>query len=670
MLRSLGTEAERIPVEIGEAAGLFRSLLAGRRVLVLLDNAFDAEQVRPLLPGAPGCHVLVTSRDRLTGLVATHGARSLTLDVLDRVEAVAVLEQVLGRSASAAESESIDELARICAYLPLALRIAAANVAGRPEASVADQVVALREGDLLARLEVAGDPQVAVRAAFDQSYVRLSPDARALFRLAACTPGTSLTVASAAALTGTDHATSARLLEMLAKAHLLETRTPDRYAYHDLLHRYANDRARAEDGATQRRAAVHRLCAWYLHCVDVAALLLYPRAVRLPVEVTDTPPAPFDDEAGGLAWLDAEWANLAATITAAAADRPPAMVWALADALRGFLWTHRNPVDHLAIASAALEAATDDGDLAAQAAAEMNLGDAYQCRSAYPQAIAHYTRGRDLARRAGRPAIEAGNVLNLGNIAGDVGNLAEAIEHQTTALALFRGLDEAKGGASALGNLGNLHWERGDLDRATEYQHEALALYRKIDNRVGEAACLDSLGEIALVHGQLDVADRHLTEALRLHREVGDRYGEAYGLGCLAMLQIHCGEPGRALDLARTALRLAEEIGDRRTQAETHNTLGAASLSLGQPDQATHHYQCALDLARETGTRYAETIALLGLAGNPSGRRRPCRRQRGRRARAEPGSRRGLRPTRGTGPDDPRRRRPGPRRAFAGGRGG
>jgi hypothetical protein len=247
LLRGLGVEADRVPVEVEEAAGLYRSLLAGRRMLVVLDNARSAAQVRPLLPGTPGCVALITSRDRLDGLVATHSAHRLTLDVLAPTEAINLLARILGQTRATPEPEAAAELAGVCAFLPLALRIAAANLICQPGQSIASYVGRLRQGDRLAGLAIEGDPQAAVRVAFDLSYQRLAPDAQRVFRLLGIVPGPELSAPAAASLTGMAVAEAERLLDQLTAAHLIKLRAPGRFAFHDLLRLYAWERAEQED---------------------------------------------------------------------------------------------------------------------------------------------------------------------------------------------------------------------------------------------------------------------------------------------------------------------------------------------------------------------------------------------------------------------------------------
>jgi DNA-binding SARP family transcriptional activator/DNA-binding XRE family transcriptional regulator len=281
-LRALGVPAEQVPVEPALAADLFRTLLAGKRMLLLLDNARSAEQVRPLLPGSPGCLVLATSRNRLSGLVAKEGAGRLILDVLTPSEAVGLMARILAKEWVAAERQAAEELAELCGLLPLALRIAAANLAGQRGQSIAGYVARLRQGDRLVELAVDGDPQAAVRTSFDCSYAVLEPDDRRVFRLLGLMPGPEFTGPAAAALAGIAVGQAERVLDRLASAHLLESRAPGRFGFHDLLRRYACDRSEGEDGDVERQAAISRLYDWYLHTADAADRLLYPEKLRRP----------------------------------------------------------------------------------------------------------------------------------------------------------------------------------------------------------------------------------------------------------------------------------------------------------------------------------------------------------------------------------------------------
>jgi transcriptional regulator with XRE-family HTH domain len=404
LLGGLGLAVDKMPVEVELAAGLYRSLMSGRRMLVVLDNALDPDHVRQLLPGSPGCVVLVTSRDGLAGLVASHGARRLSLDVLLADEAVALLARVLGEERVAAQPTAAAELAALCGCLPLALRIAAANLACHPGQPIAAIVGELRAGDPLGELAARGDPQTAVRSAFDLSYRRLPSDAQRLFRLLSLVPVAEVTVPAAAALAADRADRLRRPLEALVGAHMVEQRGPGRFGFHDLLRRYARERVERDDGDRAATDAVERLMDWYLRTADAAAKLVYPHLLRLPLPEADggTPVASFADAAGASDWLDTERSNLVATVQYAASHGPRATGWLLADTLRGYFLLRRHTVDWLTVAEAAVAAATRDGNLRARAAAQLNLSPSIR-RPATPLGRPSTTPARSVgpARRDG-----------------------------------------------------------------------------------------------------------------------------------------------------------------------------------------------------------------------------------------------------------------------------
>ena len=368
LLRALGVPGEEIPVDQQAAAGRYRSLLADRRVLILLDDAADADQVRPLFPAGPGCLVMVTSRDRLSGLVARDGAHRLSIEQLTPGEARTLLSRILGPERAQAEPDAVDELARACTYLPLALHLAAVDLTNRAMPTIADYVVAFRTGDRLDALEVDGDERTGVRRAFDMSYRTLNESARRLLRLTGLVPGPHLTAEAAAALLGCSVRHAARLLEQLAAAHLLGQRMPGRYGCHDLVRDYAAGRAKAEDPAGLRSEALLRLYLWYLSSAATAAKMLYPHRLRLPlpsIASTDvTVWIAFEDDAAAWTWLDTERDNLVGVIRQAARFGPRRIVWQLADVLRGYFWLGMHTVDWAEAARLSLAAAEADGDVA------------------------------------------------------------------------------------------------------------------------------------------------------------------------------------------------------------------------------------------------------------------------------------------------------------------
>jgi tetratricopeptide (TPR) repeat protein/transcriptional regulator with XRE-family HTH domain len=616
LLYGLGVAPEQIPVEVEAAAGLYRTLLADRRVLVLLDNARSAEQVRPLLPASPGSLVLVTSRDRLTGLAARDGARRLPLGVLAPAEAAELLARLLGRDRVLAEPDAAAELARACAFLPLALRIAAANLADQPGRRIAEYTSELRAGNRLALLVVDGDHHSAVKAAFDLSYQGLAPDSRRLFRLLGLLPGQDVTVEAAAALARLAPQHARVLLGRLAAAHLVDQHAPGRFSFHDLLRDYAADRARRDCGDADRAAAIGRLLGWYLATADAARGLLYPARVGLEPPEGDPrlSPAVFGNEQEALAWLDRERANLLAAIHRAAADGPPAMAWLLADALRGYFAARRLHADWEAAARSGLAAATDGDRPAAQSAMHLSLGDLHQSVGRYREAIAQYTAALGQARRAGWVRIQAAILGNLGCVHTNLGQLEEAARYHTAAQALNRQAGRRGWQAINLGNLGIVNAELGRLLQAVDNHTSALAAYQEIGSRDDEAAARSSLGTALRQLGHLDDARDQLTRALLLNRTVGDRHGEAVNLNDLAAVHCEAGRHAEALDLARAALALARDIHDRDSEALVSNTLAAIQRSLGDPHAALGHSRDALRFARELGSRHPEVVALLGLA--------------------------------------------------------
>jgi DNA-binding SARP family transcriptional activator/tetratricopeptide (TPR) repeat protein len=614
-LHALGVPPEQVPVDVEEAAGVYRTLMANRRMLVLLDNAGSAEQVRPLLPGSPTCRVLVTSRGQLGGLVAYEGARRLVLDVLAPEEATALVTRIVGAERVRAEPEAVAELARLCAYLPLGLRIAAANLTARPTRSIADYAEELRSGNRLASLVVEGDDQAPIRAAFDLSYAALPADARGLFRQLGLAPGPDVSIEAAAALAGTTAAEAARLLDQLAGAHLIDPYGAGRYGFHDLLRLYAAQLAEEVDGRAERDAAVGALLRHYLSTVDQAARLVYPESVRLPF-AADGPPAPpaFGDHAQARAWLDAEYANLLAAIRYAAGSDPPHLAWLLASALNGYFKQRRSVVDWLASAAAAGAAADAAGDLPAQAATQLMLGDANRLQSRFRSAAEHYRRGLDHARQAGWLDGQAAILVALANINWQSGRLPEAARDLAESLALYERTGRLAGRAALLTNLGLMYQELGQLREAAAELGEAAASFDKAGSVYSAAVTWCNLGETLHWLGRSDEALESLTKALAGHREVGSGIGAADTQRVLATVHRDAARLEVALELARAALAGAREAEDRRSETDGLNTLGSVYRQLGETVRAAEHHERALGLAREADLHFPAVEALVGLA--------------------------------------------------------
>ena len=616
LLRSLGTPAERIPADESRAAALYRSTLAGRRVLIVLDNARSSDQVRPLLPGSRGCAVVVTGRDRLTGLVAQEGVRLVPLDVLSAREAQLLLVRLLGTERVDAERGAADELARACAYLPLAVRIAAADIAGRPGATIAGYLDRLAAGDRLAVLQADDDPAASVPATLALSYRALpAPEAR-LFRLLGLVPGPGFTAAAAASLAATPVPEVTRRLQRLVRGHLVAEPAPGRYSFHDLLRLYSRQLATAEEGPSGVDAATGRLFGYYLHRADASATLLYAGMTRLPIPPADPalPPLEFDDPAGALAWLEAELSNLvSAGVAAAGADEHRPTAWLLADSLRGYFWRSRQVADWSTMATAAAAAAEEAGDHRVRAATERGLADLHQVAGHTRPAIDRYANAADQARLAGWSDGEAAAIVNLGILLYQTGQLTGAADCFARALVIDQRDGRVAGQAADSSNLGEVNHQLGRLAAAARALTDALVLLRQLGSLPAEADAHCNLGEVEHERGRLDRAVAELTGALELHRRIGSAVGATHDLACLATVHRDTGDLARAREHAEAALAAAAELDDLRLVAKAYNTSASVELCLGNVELAVDRHQRALESARQAEARGSEISALLGI---------------------------------------------------------
>ncbi|GIH17422.1 SARP family transcriptional regulator [Rugosimonospora africana] len=611
-LRTLRVPEERIPTGQDELAGLFRSLVAGRRFLILLDNAADADQVVPLLPGDARCLVVVTSRDRLGALVATQGARRLTLDVFDEDEARALLRAVLGTDRITAEEDACADLVRLCGHLPLALRIAAARLDDQHSTPIAEYAATLAAAGPLGGLAIDEDPQVAVRAVMDASYVQLTGDERRLFVLLDLVRGPDFTAEVAAALTGWSVSRAETALDRLAAGHLLNA-AGTRYAMHDLVRIFCAEHAGSEPDGGDLDAARERMFGWYLHQSDAAARLLYPQIVRLelPPAPAGLPPVGFGDHGDARAWLSAELPNLLAAIEFAG---PRPVAWLLADALRGYFWQTRRTLDWRRAAEAGLAAAAERGDLAAQAAGRLSLGQMSYCSRLYPLAIEHYTAALAQSRDVGWPQAQAAILTNLASVVADTGRPAEALEHLLAALPINRAEGWRAGEAITLGNLGLVAASAGRLAEAENWYLQALTLHREGQSYASTAVILGNLADIEILTDRPSAALRHATESLNLARKVGRLDAETLALIYLADVEGARGDLAVMLQRATEAVRLMSTGNDLQIEAMARNSLGRAFGRCGDHRAALDQHAAARRLAIETGSRFVEVEALIGLA--------------------------------------------------------
>lgn len=614
MLRSIGVAPEKVPVEESEAAALFRSQMAGRKMLLVLDNAHSAEQVRPLLPGGSGTLVLVTSRNSLGGLVAREGARRLSLDVLTPEEALSLLTQLLGPSRVAASPSAVADLARACAYLPLALRVAAASLLDRPHRSVASHVSALLSRGPLDALAIEDDPSTAVRAAFDQSYQDIPADVQRTFRLLGLIPGPDFTVEAVAALADLSHAQADRHLSRLATAHLITQIGPDRYAFHDLLRAYATERAAADP--VSATSATHRLYDWYLSHVYAAADLLYPAYIRLPMPAEDLGyQCRWESSQEAVSWLDMEDQNLVAAVENAGRRGLSEYSWLLAGVLRGYFARRRHLETWLTAALAALHAAQTYGDSRAQSSAQLTLAQTYQVMGRYELAREHLLLATRLSHAAGWRQMEAACIGNMGGVLYEIGSMEEAETHCRRSLQLKREIGWKRGEPSALGNIAYIAFRAGRLTEAADLMKEAARASEVAGLKEIQSACLADLGEIFIELGRYEEAMSHLEAALRRKAEVCDRVGTALALVEMARVHLIRGSADEAKSIVSRAYALAVEL--RSSQVEAMSTILDASVDAaqGRLDGAVTKFMRAADLAHGfSGSRYPQVLAALGLA--------------------------------------------------------
>jgi DNA-binding SARP family transcriptional activator/tetratricopeptide (TPR) repeat protein len=563
LLDGLGVPPERVPPTLDAQTALYRSLLADRRMLILLDNARDAEQARPLLPGTSTALVVVTSRHLLTPLVAAEGAEPLTLDVLSTVEARELLGRRLGPGRVAAEPEAVDAIIAACARLPLALCVAAARARQThfPLAALAEEL-----GEAGDRLDVldAGDPASQVRAVFSWSYKALPPAAARLFRLLGLHPGPDISVAAASSLAGASRQETRRLLTDLARANLLVEHVPGRYAFHDLLHAYASDLTRSHDPEGERRAATGRLVDHYLHTAHAADRLVYPHRDPIPLALgphrPGTSPEHLANFEEAMSWFGAEHPVLLAVLRQAADAGLDAHAWQLAWATSTFLdrrgfWHERAAAWHTAV-----DAARRVGDQAAQASALRIVGHTDTRLGRYDDAYVHLRHALDLFRRGGDPAGQARVEHNLAMLRERQGDLRPALGHAQRALTGYEVAGHLRGQAHALNAVGWYHALLGDHTQALTWCERALILAQKIGDREAEAVTWDSLGYAHHGAGHHTRAADCYQHALVLLRDVGDRYYEANTLTRLGDSYRDAGDP-RAGAAWLEALAILDELG-------------------------------------------------------------------------------------------------------------
>ncbi|MFE9192904.1 ATP-binding protein [Micromonospora sp. NPDC007208] len=557
-VNALAGPADRPSTDLEEQVARYRSLLSGQRMLVVLDNAGDADQVRPLLPGAPGCFVLVTSRDQFLGLVSANGADPITLDVMSAAESRELLARRLGTRRLAAEPEAVDAIVSASAGLPLALSVVAARAAIHSDFRLLELAAHLRPA--AGRLDAfdGGEPVTNLRLVMSWSYRTLDAHTARLFRLLSVHPGPDFAAEAAASLAGIAPAQARRHLAELTRAHLLSEHRPGRFTYHDLLRAYAAELTATEDSEANRHAARSRLLDHYLSVAYAADELLYPQRDRLPVDPPGpgVAPVPLADRDQALWWFTDEHPVLLSVLRLASDhgfDRHTShLAWAITTYLnqRGY-WE-----DWIGSLQAALSAAVRLTDDRAEAYAHGVLGFAGISLNQYVDAQRHLELAYDRYRRLGDLAGQARVELNLGWIRDRTGQPEQALGHAQEALRLHRQAGHVTGQAFALNAVGWSHGQLGDHHAAIESCEQALALFTSVDNVLGQAITWASLGHAHLQLNAFTEAVACHEQAVRLRREIGHRRLEADALVSLGDAHLAAGNTAPA----RLAWKQARDI--------------------------------------------------------------------------------------------------------------
>jgi tetratricopeptide (TPR) repeat protein len=560
-LGALGTPAERIPADLESRIGLYRSLVSGKRIMLVLDNARDADQVLPLLPGSPGSLVVLTSRRSLTGLIMTTGASVLALELFSMAEARLLLASRLGVDRVAADPAAVDQIIASCARLPLALAMVAARAASRPRfamAAIAQELVQAESS--LDVLEV-GDPRVDVRAVFSWSYRALGTDPARLFRLFGIHPGNEVGVESTASLAGTPVDEVGPLLTELARAHLVTEASPGRYTSHDLLRSYAKGLTLAEDGEEQRRAATLRVLDHYLHTLHAAVILLFPQVV--PIELD--PPRPgvtlpeLADGDQAQSWYAAEQQALTAALAAAGTAGLDAHFWRLGTLLSLFLDRDRRWDERITVLHDALAATQRLTDRRPEALLSRQLGGAYARAGRYEDADQHLQHALTLYQTLGDHTGQAETHMTLGFALDSQHRYREALAHAEAALEHTRVTGHGVYHARVLTTIGWCHTALGEHEKALVTCQQALPLLEQLGDGFAVACTWHSIGFAHHQLGRYQQAIDAFRQALD-GQFARDRYHQAHALADLGASHRALGDRDAAREVWAEAATILDEL--------------------------------------------------------------------------------------------------------------
>ena len=561
-LDALAVPTHRIPVGLAEQVGLYRSLVADRRILVVLDNARDSEQVRPMLPGGDAARVVITSRNRLLGLVAAEGARPLPLGAMDAGEASELLRRRLGSGRVDREPEAAAEIVAWCGGLPLALALVAARVAAHPRFPLQELALELQDSVTpLDSMTTGQDQATDLRQVFSRSYAMLSGPGQAMFRMLGLHPGPQITVATAASMADRSLEETRRILAELYDAGLATEMAPGIYTLHDLLHAYARELSELEESEADREAAIHRLLDHYLFTAVDADRQLEPHRdpIDLPPPCQGTVPEAIESRAAALTWFAQEYPALLRAVELAATRGLDDHAWRLPWALVTYFdlqgrWQPFKATQNLALAA---------------------------------------------AQRLGNAEAEGRALRHLANASIQMGDLEDADRYLRRALTLFEGLGDTAAQATAHMNLSLLRERQERIEESNDHAAQALRLFRAAGHRVGEGIALNSLGYGYALLGEFPAALEHCQQALELDRANGHRKGEAHTADSLGFIYGRLGDHAQAARWYGHALGLFRDFGDRYNEADALLNLGDVLAAMGDSAAATRSWGDAAQILRE-----------------------------------------------------------------------
>lgn len=611
-LQNLDVPARAIPIDLDAKASMYRSCVAGKRILVVLDNAATVAQVRPLLPGSSSCLVLVTSRNSLPGLSVRDGARLLTIHTLSADDSIRLLNVVTDDYRTQDRPEDLAEMARLCARLPLALRIAGERAARRPQMPLSDLIQDLRdESGLWDALSTDNDENAeAVRTVFAWSYRGLTGETARLFRLLGVHPGPEFSAAAAAAVAGQPAGRVRHLLDELIGAHLVDQISADRYQVHDLLRAYAIGQVEQDES----HVACHRILTWYLHTAAAARVTARPGEFAFPVELDPVAdavtPATFSSNQEAMYWYETEKVNLMAAVQAAVKAGFHSIAWKIPAVLGRIIATRDAVGVWLEVERLALSSARRIGDRAGEAIILDNLG--IRCRMAgrFAESVEQHVAALAIFQELGNQFGEARSEFALGRVHSDGHQWSDAHARFTRALTIARELDHQTLSAISLTCLGAIAHERGDLLDAESLLQEALSMLREIGGQADESTALRRLGSIRLEEGRVDEARDLVQQAMVVARDCGSQFIESLALIELAMVKITAGEPADALADTHRAANVLGQLGHRSHEARVLDVAGLAYRALGRFDDAMAFHRRAVMTFREQRDNWLLAITL------------------------------------------------------------